>query len=139
MKKIILTLLVVVGFVSNSYCTEKRSKSSVAELKSSIVEVSSIKELLPYLRQNDVTLKMKPGTYRVTTADVQSGLFHRTTEVIEGQTTYALILIEGNNNIFDFSGVTIEVESTVPNSFEGRRYEFAELHATGHNNVVKGL
>ncbi|MFI3293298.1 MAG: right-handed parallel beta-helix repeat-containing protein [Rikenellaceae bacterium] len=143
MKRLTFTLLtlLVVGFVTDSFCAEKRVKTpkSGTETSPLQVEVSSIKELLPHLRRNYINLKMTPGTYRVTANDVKSGMFIRTTEVIDGQTTFALLLIEGSNNTFDLTGVTIEVESAVANAFDGRRYEFAELHTTGNHNVVKGL
>ncbi len=143
MKKHILILLTLLALniTTSAICAEKRTKTPMSgtELKPLKVEVSSIKELLPYLRQNYLDLTLAPGVYRITAKDVKAGVFSRTTEVIEGQTTYALLLIEGNNNSFDFSGVTIEVESAVANSFDGSRYEFAELHTTGNNNVVRGL
>ncbi len=140
MKKLTYALLILltVGFATDALCAEKRRKSGT-EAEPLSVEVSSIKELLPYLRQSYLNVRMAPGTYRITESDAKSGLFSRTTEVIEGQTTYALLLIEGSHNTFDFTGVTIEVELAVANAFDGRRYEFAELHTTGNQNVVRGL
>ncbi len=143
MKRVLLTLLMLlcVGMSIDSYAASKKAKEpkSGTENKPLQVEVSTIKELIPYLRCNYVELKMTPGTYRITASDVKSGMFSRYTEVIEGKRNYALLLVEGSNNTLDFTGVTIEVESAVPNSFEGGRYEFAELHTTGNHNVVKGL
>ncbi len=143
MKRVLLTLLVVLmaGITAPSLYAQKKEKApknGTAE-KPLIVEVSSVKDLLPYLRREYVHLKMTPGTYRITGADVKSGMFSRSTQVQEGQTTFALVLVEGHNNILDFTGVTFEIESAVPNSFDGSKYEFAELHTTGNNNTVKGL
>ncbi len=105
----------------------------------STVEVSSLKELLPYLSKDNINLVMKPGVYRIGAKDVKAGKYNKTAEVVEGQISRALLLVEGNGNTLDFTGVTIEVESEVVNSYSGRHYGVHELHILGSNNTIKGL
>ncbi len=102
-----------------------------------VITVSSLEELMPYLKQDSVNIKMQPGTYYFTAKDAQSNHFRNSAEVTEGKLTYAMILIEGNNSTYDFTGVTIEVETAVFNAYEN--CEFNELHLIGSNNTVRGL
>ncbi len=105
---------------------------------SEIIEVSSLEELLPYLSQSDVNVKLTPGLYRHTLKEAQSKPFNRSKiDVTKGKFTYALLLITGNNSSYDFSGSTIEVETPVFNAYDG--CQFIELHVVGSNNGVKGL
>src|SRR5690606_3710265 len=89
--------------------------------------VSSLAELLPYLDDDNAKVAMVPGTYRVTPADVKSGLFPDP----------ALFLFEGSDSIYDFSCVTIEVETEVMRSYGN--VDFTELQIVGNQNVVKNL
>ncbi|MFI3292492.1 MAG: hypothetical protein SNG27_08665 [Rikenellaceae bacterium] len=121
----ILTLVVVVGVHFGGVASE-------------VKVVNSLAELLPYLSQSDVNVKLAPGLYRHTLNDARSKPFNKSKiDVTKGKFTYALLLIAGNNSTYDFEGVTIEVETSVFNAYEGS--EFVELHTVGSNNVVKGL
>ncbi len=126
MKKILNLLLAVVLI------------AGVSSVMAKNVTVSSLEELLPYLKQDNVNVTLKPGTYIHTFKKAQTKPFKGSTlEVVEGKLTNAMLAVTGNGSTYDFTGVTIEVETAVFNAYKGR--EFVELHITGSNNVVKNL
>ena len=98
------------------------------------VTVSSLKELLPYLTQNKVKLKMEPGTYRVTGDATKAGEFG-----VQGfqEGTKTIFLITGSNNTYDFTGVTIEIETSVSQSLEKNSVFILQIQ--GNRNLVKNL
>ncbi|MFI3302722.1 MAG: right-handed parallel beta-helix repeat-containing protein [Rikenellaceae bacterium] len=110
--------------------------ANVAVMAAEVTTVANIIELLPYLKQDNVNVKVTPGVYRVTAKDAKKN-FKAKAEVVEGRITRAMFLVEGNGSTYDFTGVTVEVETEVFNAFEGS--EFNHLHLTGSNNVVKNL
>jgi len=91
------------------------------------VLVNSFSALKPHLGANNVSVVMTPGTYRIRPADVSSGLF----------TNATLLSFSGTNSVFDFSGVTFEVETEVFQSFGN--VEVIELALWGQNLVIKNL
>ncbi len=103
------------------------------------IKVNSLEEVLPYLKQSNVNVTVAPGVYRVTAKDIKKGTFGASTEVVEGRKTYALLLVEGDNSTYDFTGVTLEVETAVFNAFADRHYGLHELHIIGSRNTIKGL
>ncbi len=98
--------------------------------------VKSLEELMPYLTQDNVNVKMAPGTYKFTVKDAKNKKFKNTIDVVEGKFTHALVMIKGSNCTYDFTDVTIEFETKVFNAFGS---EFVELHVIGNNNHVKNL
>ncbi len=102
------------------------------------VSVSSLAELLPTLKESNQTVTMAPGKYRITTKDAKAGKYPEKSEVVEGQFKNVLLLITGSDNTFDFTDVTIEVETGVFGAFDNRN-ELHDLHILGNKNVVKGL
>ncbi|MHA7944805.1 carbohydrate-binding protein [Formosa sp. 3Alg 14/1] len=105
---------------------------------SQVTTVSSLTELLPYLKQSNVEVKLKPGVYTVTPEDIQNGLFPDYTEFL-GRKNYVLFLVSGNNSTYDFTDVTINVETAVFNAYSGAYDNFYEIQTTGNNNVLKNL
>ncbi len=89
--------------------------------------VSSLSQLLPYLDDNNANVVMTPGTYRITPADVTSGLFPSNT----------LLDFTGNNSQFDFTGVTIEVDTRVFRSYGN--VGVTELALRGEDLILKNL
>ncbi len=111
-----------------------------AEAKAKKVEVSSFKELMPYLKKSDVSVVMTPGTYRVTAEDVKnSKIFPYESEVEEGRLKKVLFLFSGNNSYYDFSGVVVEIEAEVWTKLDNKYREFIDLQTVGSNNVIKGM
>ncbi len=101
------------------------------------IEVNSLEALQPYLKKSNQHIVVAPGTYVVTVKDVKK--YKAKAEVVEGRTTRALMLVEGNDNVIDFTGVTVEVETKVANAFPDPYTEFQNLHILGSNNTIKGL
>ena len=89
--------------------------------------VSSLSELLPYLDDDGVDIKMTPGTYNIGPADKQSGLFPN--EI--------LFLFEGSNSTFDFTDVTFKIDTLMLQQY-GNIF-VTELSVRGTNLVLKNL
>ncbi|UXP32637.1 ricin-type beta-trefoil lectin domain protein [Reichenbachiella agarivorans] len=98
--------------------------------------VYSLSALKPYLDDNNANVKLAPGTYSVTAADVANGLYSDQSDVV-GRISKVLFLFEGNNSTYDFTGVTINVSTAVFQSFGN--YNVYEMQIIGNNNVLKNL
>ena len=106
------------------------------------ITVESIDAMIPYLSMNNVNVTLKKGTYRVTALDVKTGKYRTgVAEVVEGNKTYALFLVSGNNSTYDFGGSTVEIETKVfSTDAYGTDYrEFYNVHTLGNRNTVKNL
>lgn len=103
------------------------------------ISVTSLDAVLPYLSKDNVEVTLSAGRYRIGADDIRAGKYHASSEVVAGKKTYAILQVEGNNSVYDFTGVTLEVETAVFNAYEGRYDDFYELHILGNDNVVKGL
>ncbi|MWW24987.1 right-handed parallel beta-helix repeat-containing protein [Algibacter lectus] len=99
------------------------------------IKVNSLSELIPYLSQNEVHVKMTPGVYSITAADVKNGLYPKSSFV--GKECKVLLLFEGSKSTYDFSGVTIKVDTKVFQSYGNIRIN--EIQIVGNNNVLKNL
>ncbi|RED98372.1 carbohydrate-binding protein [Marinoscillum furvescens] len=100
------------------------------------VTVNTLQELKPYLKQDGVNVKLAPGVYNITKADVDKGLFTSETTIV-GRTASVLLLFEGNNSTYDFTGVTINVETAVFRAYGGN--QVYEVQIIGNDNVLKNL
>ncbi|CAH8281474.1 hypothetical protein EV196_104258 [Mariniflexile fucanivorans] len=97
------------------------------------IKINSLNELAKYAAESGNTIIMAPGVYQMEdylTADVV-----RNTKPDEIR-RYAMIKFSGNNNIFDFTGVTIEVNTKLLSVFKSRVSEF---YVSGNNVHIKGL
>lgn len=99
------------------------------------ITVNSLVELMPYLDDDNVTIKMAPGIYNITAEDVKKGLYPKETKI--KHQCKVLLLFEGNNSIYDFTGVTINVETAVFRAYG--KYRVNEIQILGNNNVLKNL
>ncbi|MDO7171606.1 hypothetical protein [Mariniflexile sp. AS56] len=120
MKTILRTLLVGLLFVSQAINAKE-------------IKISSLSELAKYAAESDNTIIMEPGIYQMEdylTADVV-----RNTKP-DAVRRYAMIKFSGNNNTFDFTGVTIEVNTILLSVFKSRVSEF---YVSGNNVHIKGL
>ncbi|MDQ8197895.1 right-handed parallel beta-helix repeat-containing protein [Pelagicoccus enzymogenes] len=98
------------------------------------VKVESLEELLPYLDDDGVEVVMAPGTYRISTKDIKKKRFG----VLDfEERAYVLLPFEGNGSTYDFTGVTLEVETGVFKMFGNKRVH--ELVVTGNENELKNL
>ena len=98
------------------------------------VTVNSLEALLPYLAQDKVEVKLAPGTYTVSAQDAAGGKFG-----VQGfqDKTKTIFLFEGSNSTYDFTGVTINVETKVYSSLG--RSDVYIIQVQGNKNVIKNL
>lgn len=97
--------------------------------------VNSLQELLPYLAKDNVEVKLAPGVYSITTADVENGLYQE--EFMIKHKTHVLLLFKGNNSIYDFTDVIIHIETKVHQAYGANQVH--ELQIIGNHNVLKNL
>ncbi|WP_338399236.1 carbohydrate-binding protein [Persicobacter psychrovividus] len=95
-------------------------------------------ELLPYLSQDNVDVKLRAGIYDITVDNITNGEFTDYT-TISGKKAFVLFLFSGNNSTYDFSGVTVNVATGVFNAYDGAYSDFFEVQTTGNNNIIKNL
>lgn len=97
--------------------------------------VNSLKELMPYLEKDSVEVKLTPGTYYITADDVAKGLYKQELKI--KSKTHILLLFKGNYSTYDFTGVTINIETKVHQSYG--KNQVHELQIIGNHNVLKNL
>ncbi len=100
----------------------------------SAITVKSLAELLPHLDDDGIEVIMKPGTYTITAADIKKGLYG--SSLFEDKTK-VLLLFKGSNSTYDFTGVTLNIETAVFKALGKNRVN--EITITGNNNVLKNL
>ncbi|MDP0491593.1 MAG: RICIN domain-containing protein [Verrucomicrobiota bacterium JB023] len=88
--------------------------------------VNSLQALMPYLDDNNANIKLAPGTYTIDAADVAAGDFGN-----------PLLPFSGNNSTFDFTGVTLRIDTDVFTAFGNVGVN--EIWITGNNNILKNL
>ncbi|MEP5341836.1 MAG: hypothetical protein ABJL44_05155 [Algibacter sp.] len=100
------------------------------------IEVNSLSELFPYLDDDNVDVKLSPGTYSITAVDAAKGMYTEETS-IDGKRVKTLLLFKGNKSTYDFTGVTINVETKVFQAYGKIRVN--EIQIIGNNNILKNL
>ncbi|MBP0905813.1 carbohydrate-binding protein [Mariniflexile gromovii] len=90
--------------------------------------VNSLSELIGYLDDDNVNVVMNPGTYTITTAEVQSGVYGPN-PVLE---------FSGNNSTYDFTGVTFQFETGIF-ALYGWNVIMMEIQVSGNNNTLRNL
>ncbi|WFO15944.1 hypothetical protein M601_019950 [Cellulophaga baltica 4] len=99
------------------------------------VTVHSLSELIPYLDDDNVDVKLAPGVYSITVKDVENGLYQQETKI--KNVSKVLLLFEGNKSTYDFRGVTLNIETKVFAAFGN--VEVYEIQILGNSNVLKNL
>ncbi|MFB9057325.1 T9SS type A sorting domain-containing protein [Mariniflexile ostreae] len=99
---------------------------SLHTIQAQPIIVNSLAELLPHLSNDNVEVKLAPGVYDITTSDVLLGKYSN-----------PLLLFEGSNSIYDFTGVTINIDTNVFTLFGSVAVN--EIQILGNNNVLKNL
>ncbi len=107
----------------------------VAVTSYSQVTVKSLKELMPYLKKSNVDVKLQPGEYVITAEDVSKGEYAE--ELKLKSISKILLLFQGNNSTYDFTGVTLKIKTEVLQAYGN--YQVHELQIIGNNNVLKNL
>ncbi len=123
------------AFQLNSVAIQGRSTPSqlvVAPLAEK-VSIRSIEELATVAKISNQVVVMAPGKYQM--ADyLKPEVIASTTPDVIGRC--AMIEFSGSNNTFDFTNVTIEVDTKLLDDFKKHVIEF---YVTGNNNHIKGL
>ncbi|MCL5128528.1 T9SS type A sorting domain-containing protein [Algibacter sp. L4_22] len=88
--------------------------------------VTSLADLLPYLDDNGADIKLAAGTYTITAQDIADGKFSN-----------PLFLFEGSNSTYDFTGVTIKIETDVLTAFGN--VDVNQMQILGNENVLRNL
>lgn len=102
-----------------------------------VINVDSLQALKPFLSLDNVQVKLAPGTYRITGEDVLNGLYNDSTAML-GRNHKILLKFSGNHSTYDFTGVTLEVESSVWLQSYGNNGVY-QIETTGNYNVLKNL
>ena len=89
--------------------------------------ITTIEEFKTALNQNDVNIKLAPGTYSFGPEDIQSGLIPH----------YEMFVFRGNNTNFDFTDVTFEFDTALWSAYGNE--EVVQLRLYGQNISVKNL
>jgi hypothetical protein len=97
------------------------------ETDGEVIVVSSIMELLAQLDKDNVNVKMTPGEYELTVADKEAWLIP----------TQIFFNFSGNNSTYDFSGVTINVDTDLFDEYGS--VEIIIVTVTGDQNHIFGL
>ncbi len=97
------------------------------------IKIRSLQELATYAAESGNTIIMVPGVYQMEEY-LTAGVIRNTKP--DGIGRYAMIEFSGNNNVFDLTGVTIEVNTKLLSVFEARVSEF---YVSGKNVHIKGL
>ncbi|PQV49014.1 putative secreted protein (Por secretion system target) [Jejuia pallidilutea] len=98
------------------------------------IVVSSIAELASAASQSGQTVTMTPGVYEMADYLTPTVISNNTPADAFGRR--AMIRFSGSNNTFDFTGVTINVDTDLLNDLGGHVIEF---HLTGNYINFKGL
>lgn len=99
------------------------------------VTVNSLQELKTYLDQDNVNIKLAPGTYSINAADIASGAWGY--EVPHIEWARAVIQFAGSNSTYDFTDVTLNIDTDVFTAFGN--LDIWTFHNMGNDNVFKNL
>ncbi|MGQ1786152.1 MULTISPECIES: hypothetical protein [unclassified Saccharicrinis] len=102
-------------------------------INASEIKINSLSELARYASDSGNVIIMQPGVYQMEdylTADIVKNTLP------DKVGRYAMIKFSGGNNTFDFTGVTIEVNTKLLSIFKARVTEF---YVQGNNIHIKGL
>ncbi|CAH8281496.1 putative secreted protein (Por secretion system target) [Mariniflexile fucanivorans] len=98
----------------------------IQQLEAQTITVNSLEDLLPYLKLDNVDVKLAPGDYSINAFDITAGKFSN-----------PLFLFEGSDSTYDFTDVKISINTLVLTKFGNN--EVNELQILGNNNVLKNL
>ncbi|KGL62282.1 hypothetical protein [Polaribacter sp. Hel1_85] len=89
--------------------------------------VNTITDFIATLRQNDINIKLAPGTYKFGPDDVTSGLIPN----------HEMFVFRGNDTNYDFTGVTFEFDTELLRSYGSE--DIVQIRLYGNNITVKNL
>ncbi len=125
MKKILSLILLAVALL----CAAAKSNAQTR-----IIEIASVRELAQMAAQSDNHVRMKAGVYQM--QDYLTPEIIENTPYADAVNRKAMILFSGSGNVFDLTGVTIEIATSLLNDFNA---SINEIQINGSNNIIKGL
>ncbi len=106
-----------------------------------VTEISSLHELADYASKSDHSVKLKAGTYQLTDVVTKKAIKRLYKEAVAEANSktpkVSMFVFSGDNNRFDLSGVTIEVDTRLLSAFKGS--DIQEFLVTGNGNTIEGL
>ncbi len=103
-----------------------------------VIEVPDLASLVPYAKMSNVNVKVAPGTYNITAADMSTNKYPGSTLIL-GNHRRAILLFEGDNSIYDLTGVTVTIEKEVWTELNSTYRELVFLQVTGSENHIIGV
>ena len=100
------------------------------------IVVNDLQELVPYLSQDNVDVKLTSGTYTISEQEILDRVYG-TYETIETKTCYTIFRFTGNGSTYDFTDVTINIETAVFKSVGN--YTLWEIRVAGNDITLKNL
>ncbi len=137
-KIIIAIALLFIGV--NNNCASTAATPPPAD---DYIVVDSIQELLTYISQDDLKIRLKPKVYDVTLEDkelvkIREFIRYRDGVLLDVKLAVAVLLdFSGSNNTIDFTGSTIKIDSRLFGACG--KQEFADALISGNDNYIKGL
>ncbi len=102
------------------------------------IVVHSLEALMPYMKMDNVNVKLAPGTYEVNASGFSTGKYGASSEVVEGDYKLVLLLVEGDGSTYDFTDVEVQSDVNIFKNLSGYG-EYCILQSTGSRNHVIGL
>ncbi len=96
--------------------------------------ISSIVELAEAAAQSGGNIRMTPGVYQM--SDYATPEVIANTPILDSRGIKVMMLFSGSDNVFDLTGVTIEVDTKLLAAY---RASINEIQITGDNVLFKGL
>jgi hypothetical protein len=134
------TLIAVVYLMVIAVGASLQARASSDASTRPVVEINSLAQLKVNAQRSGQHVRMEPGVYRINDASFGKR-FTRTQTTSSGERTrsfHTLVEFSGNNNTFDFRGVTIEID-THAHLVDDDVFRLDELLVSGNNNRLVGL
>lgn len=125
--------IVSLSLVSATFFTSCKKKSE-------IIEVATLDELVEYLSKDNITVKLKPGTYTIDNTALSETITLKKYKDGKPQINYpisSLLHFSGNNSKYIFNNVIINIDSKLHKAF-GHNHIF-EVFVSGNKNTIEGL
>lgn len=108
--------------------------------KSEVIEVATLDKLVEYLSKDNITVKLKPGTYTIDNTALSETITLKKYKDGKPQINYpisSLLHFSGNNSKYILDGVIINIDTELHKAF-GHNHLF-EVFVSGNNNTIEGL
>ncbi|MDN3663836.1 hypothetical protein ACFFU1_14700 [Algibacter miyuki] len=132
-----LICFLCVGILSFSAC---KSEKKEVILHGNVVLVENLKDFTQYLSMDDVTVRLKPGSYKVSDTSFSETAILKRYQGENKTSDFPIASIfnfSGSNNRFILDGVVIHIDSKLHTAFGNR--QIFEIFVTGNNNTIEGL